>query len=408
MAVVVATLASALFQLPVTPVTAQGNAMVVEGDVTLVVLADKAPNAQYSHGLYLHQPLSVEICQLCPDEPVSRLLGTFSDGSELVFRLRVTPSGGSAYDLFSTDTGDAFVTEIATNAWRISWEDGGGAPAGDMLVAVATPDLISSRLFGGRAGFLGMAGDPVEVSTGNVVETRTDLVGPQGAYGLDLERTYNSADARTGLLGRGWSTRVDQRLTQLGGNLWEWRMPDGRTVVFEPLSSSTWDAVEDLQGELVNSGTGKAFQYHSGERVEFDAAGQVTRWCAGVPNWKNKANDWCRKSSPAGGEYVTVDRSTANVIKLINPRANKSLWLNTSTSAAAITLANQAQTYAGTTALSLSTYTYVGFQYLRTVNAPGEARYTYSYTTTSSAGMLNKIEERVDDGAQVNLPRVAH
>lgn len=276
-----------------------------------------------------------------------------------------------------------------------------GEPAAD------APGCAMRPSFGTSYGALALAGDPVEVSTGNMVESRTDLVGGDGAYGLSLQRSYNSRDARKGVLGVGWSTAVDQKLTQPGDGSFEWRMPDGRTAFFESVSAGVWTDIDGIEGDLVESGDGHAVQFHSGERIEFDENGIVTRWCSGVPDWETVAatdSDWCSRtgSDPLGGEWVDVDRATAGTIKLINPRAGQSIWLIDSTSDGKV---DAAEARAGSTVFASATYTRDGSGRLTNVLLPGGGEFTYTY----DAGRMSKVEEKVDSsGTRRTLLDVAY
>ena len=90
----------------------------------------------------------------------------------------------------------------------------------------------ASDLFG-RPRHSFYPGDPVNSATGNFIDATTDLVLPEHVPGMSLERSYNSLDASSGVLGVGWSHPFDGRLTGEASGAVTYRAPDGRRVVFE-------------------------------------------------------------------------------------------------------------------------------------------------------------------------------
>ncbi len=82
----------------------------------------------------------------------------------------------------------------------------------------------------------GYANDPVNVATGNFIESEVDLRSRVNPV-LRLERTYNSVLAALpntphGAFGKGWSSMLDSRLEQNSDSI-SWRTADGRELVFE-------------------------------------------------------------------------------------------------------------------------------------------------------------------------------
>jgi RHS repeat-associated protein len=79
-----------------------------------------------------------------------------------------------------------------------------------------------------------VCGDPVVASTGNFVETQTDLSVDGRGVGLGLTRTYNSqaaAEGSKGLFGYGWSNSFSDRLVVESGKT-TLHQPNGATVPF--------------------------------------------------------------------------------------------------------------------------------------------------------------------------------
>ena len=82
----------------------------------------------------------------------------------------------------------------------------------------------------------GYANDPVNVATGNFIESEVDLRSCVNSV-LRLERTYNSVLAALpntphGAFGKGWSSILDSRLEQNSDSI-SWHTADGRELVFE-------------------------------------------------------------------------------------------------------------------------------------------------------------------------------
>ena len=82
----------------------------------------------------------------------------------------------------------------------------------------------------------GYANDPVNVATGNFIESEVDLRSRVNSV-LRLERTYNSVlaalpNAPRGAFGKGWSSMLDSRLEQNSDSI-SWHTADGRELVFE-------------------------------------------------------------------------------------------------------------------------------------------------------------------------------
>jgi RHS repeat-associated protein len=94
--------------------------------------------------------------------------------------------------------------------------------------------------------------DPVNTATGMFYEQLTDasLTGP--GVPLTLERTYRSDSTSTGLLGRGWVTPFDARLTLATGKA-TYRTGDGASFVFTQASDGTYTAPAGTTAKLVKA-----------------------------------------------------------------------------------------------------------------------------------------------------------
>ncbi|MFF9623794.1 DUF6531 domain-containing protein [Streptomyces griseosporeus] len=117
--------------------------------------------------------------------------------------------------------------------------------------------------------------DPVNTATGMFYERLTDasLTGP--GVPLTLERTYRSDATATGLLGRGWTTPFDARLTLTTGKA-TYRTGDGASFVFTQASDGTYTAPAGTTAKLVK-GTGTYTVTTPDHTVRtFDSAGLLT------------------------------------------------------------------------------------------------------------------------------------
>ncbi|GAA2931670.1 hypothetical protein GCM10010518_17930 [Kitasatospora cinereorecta] len=130
-------------------------------------------------------------------------------------------------------------------AWIfLTGTDGSSSPGGTtspLVEAFYTPDIP-----GAQAGICtcyaqAHRADPVNTATGMFFEQLTDasLVGP--GVPLALERTYRSDSATAGLLGRGWATPFDSKLTVATGKV-TYRTDDGASFVFTQNTDGTYKA----------------------------------------------------------------------------------------------------------------------------------------------------------------------
>ncbi|HSS18625.1 MAG TPA: RHS repeat-associated core domain-containing protein [Pyrinomonadaceae bacterium] len=114
----------------------------------------------------------------------------------------------------------------------------------------------------------GGAGDPVNVTNGNMSLEQTDYHLPGVGAAIDVTRSYNSLSQGVGLFGRGWTTLYDETVNPAAGNLLEFRMADGRVV--------TGDLTPDFFGTIVkNSDSSYTVNFKDGRRSQFNAAGRL-------------------------------------------------------------------------------------------------------------------------------------
>ncbi|MFE6288309.1 putative adhesin [Streptomyces sp. NPDC057877] len=116
--------------------------------------------------------------------------------------------------------------------------------------------------------------DPVNTATGMFFEQLTDasLVGP--GVPLTLERTYRSDSSAVGLLGRGWATPFDARLTVATGKV-TYRTDDGASFVFTQASDGTYTAPAGSAAKLVKGTSDYTLTTPDHTKRTFDSGGQL-------------------------------------------------------------------------------------------------------------------------------------
>lgn len=116
--------------------------------------------------------------------------------------------------------------------------------------------------------------DPVNTATGMFFEQLTDasLVGP--GVPLALERTYRSDSATAGLLGRGWATPFDSKLTVATGKV-TYRTDDGASFVFTQNSDGTYKAPAGSAARLVKGTSDYILTTPDHTKRTFTSGGQL-------------------------------------------------------------------------------------------------------------------------------------
>lgn len=160
----------------------------------------------------------------------------------------------------------------------------------------------------------GYANDPVNVATGNFIESEVDLSSRVNSV-LRLERTYNSVlaalpNAPRGAFGKGWSSMLDSRLEQNSDSI-SWHTADGRELVFERDTNSASGYARTPNApywlEKVTESALDAAPTHNVESAsapfEENTEGQGALWCA-LYSVVNKAVKSAYHLSPASCEVA--------------------------------------------------------------------------------------------------------
>jgi RHS repeat-associated protein len=164
-------------------------------------------------------------------------------------------------------------------AWIfVQGTDGTWSPNGTtspLVEAFYTPDIP-----GAQAGICSCYGqahraDPVSTATGMFFEQLTDAqtigVGKQVA----LDRTYRSDSTTTGLLGRGWATPFDTKLT-IASDKVTYQADDGARFVFPQASDGTYTTPAGSVAKLVKGTSTYSLTTPDHTTRTFNSTGQLT------------------------------------------------------------------------------------------------------------------------------------
>lgn len=156
--------------------------------------------------------------------------------------------------------------------------DGTYSPRGTtspLVTAFYTPGIP-----GAQAGICSCYGqahraDPVNTATGMFYEQLTDAkmvgVGTQ----VSLDRTYRSDSATSGLLGPGWATPFDSKLTVSSGAV-TYQADDGASFVFTQASDGTYTTPAASTAKLAKSGSTYTLTTPDQTKRTFSGSGQLT------------------------------------------------------------------------------------------------------------------------------------
>lgn len=125
----------------------------------------------------------------------------------------------------------------------------------------------------------GYAVDPVNTSTGNFLETESDL-GFAGACGaLAVRRTYNSLNSQSGAFGLGWSSLCETGLVTDDEGAYV-TLADGRKITFPRLGAG-WDRAVGENYWLARTETGLRMSGNEGSTWDFAASGLLQEFASG-------------------------------------------------------------------------------------------------------------------------------
>ncbi|MFF7473474.1 DUF6531 domain-containing protein [Streptomyces sp. NPDC008092] len=156
--------------------------------------------------------------------------------------------------------------------------DGTYSPRGTtspLVTAFYTPGIP-----GAQAGICSCYGqahraDPVDTATGMFYERLTDAKMTGVGTQVSLDRTYRSDSATSGLLGPGWATPFDSKLTVSSGSV-TYQADDGASFVFTQASDGTYTTPAASTAKLAKSGSTYTLTTPDQTRRTFSGSGQLT------------------------------------------------------------------------------------------------------------------------------------
>ncbi|MEK7995779.1 MAG: DUF6531 domain-containing protein, partial [Planctomycetota bacterium] len=128
--------------------------------------------------------------------------------------------------------------------------------------------------------------DPINMLSGNMEFTETDIVAPCPGIPLEFKRYYNSRQSSLTSLGRGWSHSYDWTISELNlvygpsnnppTNVWkDVRTGDGFHYYFQVLSNGTYGACYDNNSTLAAVTNGYQLTFPAGLVYAFDSTGRL-------------------------------------------------------------------------------------------------------------------------------------
>jgi RHS repeat-associated protein len=124
------------------------------------------------------------------------------------------------------------------------------------------------------------SGSPFEIASGNFFQSSIDLSVPARGADLEVVRTYNSRDMRSGAFGHGWSFLYDQRMVEVTDGLMQYaicRSGDGKRERFTRAADGSYTSPGDFYATLTRSADGGfVLTDKSGGVRRFDREGRLT------------------------------------------------------------------------------------------------------------------------------------
>ena len=147
-----------------------------------------------------------------------------------------------------------------------------------------------------------MYSDPVNVSTGNMYRSFTDLA-IVALQPVSIDRTYNSRSTYNGPFGYGWTSFLDERIVVQPDGSAVWRQMDGTEHRFARNADGTFATPAGLRWTLAMTAAGATLTSVEGFVRTYDAAGRIAR------NVDPQGNDVSYTRDAAGNVQTLVDAS---------------------------------------------------------------------------------------------------
>jgi RHS repeat-associated protein len=156
------------------------------------------------------------------------------------------------------------------------------------------------------------AGEPINVTNGNMYLQQTDYRLPGHGEGLDLTRTYNSQSTRTGIFGYGWTTSYEESLQLLGNSFMKLNLADGRAVFLAKRTTGEFTAQEplDFRGQIANNTDGSyTLTFKDGRVHQFNSSGKLL-------SLTDRNNNTITLSYDSNGRLTTVTDASGRTLTL--------------------------------------------------------------------------------------------
>ncbi|HEU0131869.1 MAG TPA: DUF6531 domain-containing protein [Mycobacteriales bacterium] len=180
--------------------------------------------------------------------------------------------------------GFADISQIASDGTDLYTIDHVGTSGHLRRVSQELPEVPTAQTFG-VGSYDGefavnptcVCADPVNTATGALSEVATDAAMSGAGTPFAFTRAYTSADTASGLLGRGWVTPFDARLTPQPDSGATVRLGTGQQLTFSRRPDGGYTAAPGGRATLTATPTGWSLRFMHGDRYTFDGAGLVTR-----------------------------------------------------------------------------------------------------------------------------------
>lgn len=282
-----------------------------------------------------------------------------------------------------------------TYYWKVAVREGNGtAPRATTLahqIVSFTPTVPQPKLeqhFGSDPYSTTYGG--VNPSIGNYVTTFTDAQLPAAGLSVDLTRTYNSMDVRTGAFGPGWSTAIDTSATEEADGKVLIKYPDGRQERYAQNPTDGTTPAEWVGG----AGNGSTLINTASDGWQLTRPDKAVYLYDDLERLVEVSDSWGHKL------VLAYDGTTHEVTSITNTTSGRSLvltWAGDGPSGASVVKSATAAPAPGAGPAPKWTYSYTGGR-LTSVCAPPQSDpdcTEYSYWADSASngrkGKLNTV-----------------
>jgi RHS repeat-associated protein len=189
--------------------------------------------------------------------------------------LRDPSTGAATYPISGNLAGGSTTGEETDGIKELlgseSWLD--GSPLGDLLRQLLA--LLGGGGDGSNDAPSTTQSDPVNLSSGNMYRTFTDVSVVARGIPVALARTYNSRSAYNGPFGYGWTFNYGEMLVPNGDGSMTYREADGTEHLFA-VSGGAFVSPPGKHLTLTPSGSGWTMRFKDGMQFTFDGNGLLT------------------------------------------------------------------------------------------------------------------------------------